>query len=175
MSENTRTLWNLDQAHSEISFKVKHMMITTVTGHFDEYSARAEATNEGFIDADFTFVAKTASVNTRNKDRDEHLKSPDFFHAEHYPEIRFTSTSFDGETMLGVLTIKGITREIAIDMDFNGIAIDPYGQTKAGFEGNVTVNRKDFNLTWSALTEQGNIVVSDSVRIGIVLQFVKSS
>ncbi|MDR7127957.1 polyisoprenoid-binding protein YceI [Algoriphagus sp. 4150] len=169
----TKTKWIIDTAHSEIGFKVKHMMISTVTGHFENFNATAESNNDDFIDADFNFSAQTASINTKNGDRDSHLKSDDFFNAEKYPELVFKSTSFDGEILVGNLTIRDITKEIKLDVDFNGIAIDPYGQTKAGFEATGTLNRKDFNLTWSAVTESGNIVVSDTVKLIINIQFIK--
>ncbi|WP_026810739.1 YceI family protein [Arenibacter latericius] len=173
MSTEVKTKWSIDTAHSEISFKVKHMMISTVTGHFEEFDATAETDSDKFINADFNFTAKTASINTKNKDRDAHLKSDDFFNAEKYPEMTFKSKSFDGSTLVGDLTIRDVTKEIELDVDFNGIAVDPYGQTKAGFEATGKINRKDFNLTWSAVTEAGSIVVSDTVKLVIDLQFTK--
>jgi len=173
MSKNEKTYWKIDVAHAEISFKVKHMMISTVTGHFEEFDASIETDNEGFIDADFDFSAKSASINTKNKDRDNHLKSNDFFNVKEYPEITFKSKSFDGNRLTGDLTIRDVTKEIVLKVDFNGIAVDPYGQTKAGFEMIGEVNRKDFNLNWSTVTETGNIVVSDTVRLNIDLQFIK--
>ncbi len=106
-------------------------------------------------------------------DRDAHLKSDDFFNAEQYPEISFTSKSFDGDTMVGDLTIRDTTREVSLDVDFNGVAVDPYGQTKAGFEISGKINRKDFGLNWSAVTEAGNIVVSDTVKLLVDIQFVR--
>lgn len=169
--ENTK--WIIDMAHSEISFKVKHMMISNVTGHFTNFKATVETNNEGFIYAFFSFTAESNSINTKNKDRDTHLKSEDFFNSEKYPELTFKSTSFDGETLIGDLTIRDVTKEIKLDVDFNGIAVDPYGQTKAGFEMSATINRKDFNLTWGAITEAGSIVVSDTVKIMADLQFSK--
>ncbi|TDU34327.1 polyisoprenoid-binding protein YceI [Gelidibacter sediminis] len=174
METTVKTKWNIDTAHSEISFKVKHMMISTVTGHFTDFDATVETENEDFINADFSFTAKTASINTSNKDRDAHLKSDDFFNAEKYPEMTFKSKSFDGNTLVGDLTIRDVTKEIKLDVDFNGIAVDPYGQTKAGFEATGSLNRKDFNLTWSAVTEAGSIVVSDTVKLLIDLQFIKA-
>lgn len=168
-----KTKWNLDPTHSEISFKVKHMMISTVTGHFEDLNASVESENNDFINADFNFIAKIDSINTKNKDRDAHLKSDDFFNAKEYPEMIFNSTSFDGRSLIGDLRIRDITKEISLDVDFNGIAIDPYGQTKAGFEITGSINRKDFNLTWSAVTEAGSIVVSDTIRLIVDLQFIK--
>ncbi|MDX1365084.1 MAG: YceI family protein [Arenibacter latericius] len=173
MDTATKTKWIIDTAHSEISFKVKHMMISTVTGHFEDYNATVETETDNFINADFNFTAKTASINTKNKDRDAHLKSDDFFNAEKYPEMTFKSKSFDGSTLIGDLTIRDVTKEIELNVDFNGIAVDPYGQTKAGFEATGSINRKDFNLTWSAVTEAGSIVVSDTVKLLVDLQFIK--
>ncbi|MFC6102859.1 YceI family protein [Olivibacter domesticus] len=168
-----KTTWNIDKVHSEISFKVKHMMISTVTGYFEDFNATAETSNDDFVNADFSFTAKTSSINTKNGDRDGHLKSDDFFNAEKYPELLFKSTSFDGETLVGDLTIRDITKEIKMYVDFNGIVVDPYGQTKAGFEATGTINRKDFNLTWSAVTDAGSIVVSDTVKLIVDLEFNK--
>ncbi|WP_268223387.1 YceI family protein [Sinomicrobium oceani] len=168
-----KTKWNIDIAHSEISFKVKHMMISTVSGHFEDFTATAETDREDFIGAAFQFKAKAASITTNNGDRDKHLRSDDFFSAALFPEILFTSGSFDGNTMAGKLTIRDVTREIRLNVDFNGIAVDLYGQTKAGFEISGSINRKDFNLAWSAITEAGNIVVSDTVKLTVFLQFIK--
>ncbi|MFD1163715.1 YceI family protein [Hwangdonia seohaensis] len=173
MSNNTN--WSIDNAHSEIAFKVKHMMISTVTGHFEDFQATAKTDGDNFVNADFQFSAETASINTKNKDRDTHLKSDDFFNAEKYPELKFVSKSFDGEKLIGDLTIRDVTKEVVLDADFNGIAVDPYGQTKAGFEISGQLNRKDFNLTWSAVTEAGSIVVSDKVKLVVDVQFIKQS
>ncbi|MAP79852.1 MAG: hypothetical protein CL526_02065 [Aequorivita sp.] len=168
-----KTNWKVDPSHSEIEFKVKHMMISTVTGSFSEFDADVEAADETFKNAQFTFSAKIDSISTRNDDRDTHLKSDDFFNAEKFPKLTFQSKSYDGEKMVGDLTIRDVTKEITLDVDFNGIVEDPYGQTKAGFEATGTINRKDFNLNWSAVTEAGNIVVSDKVKLIANLQFVK--
>jgi polyisoprenoid-binding protein YceI len=173
MQQNTK--WSIDPAHSEITFKVKHMMISTVTGHFDDFQATVMADGENFKNANIAFSAKAASINTKNKDRDAHLKSDDFFNAEKFPELKFVSKSFDGEQLIGDLTIRDITKEIALDVDFNGVAVDPYGQTKAGFEIKGEINRKDFNLTWNAVTEAGSIVVSDKVKLAVEVQFIKQA
>lgn len=173
METVVKTKWNIDPAHSEISFKVKHMMISTLTGHFQDFKASVETDNDNFLNADFDFTANADSITTKNSDRDAHLKSDDFFNAEAYPEMTFKSTSFDGNNLTGDLTIRDITREISLDVDFNGVAVDPYGQTKAGFEITGSINRKDFNLTWSAVTEAGSIVVSDTIKLIVDLQFIK--
>ncbi|WP_299399224.1 YceI family protein [uncultured Gelidibacter sp.] len=172
---NKNTNWSIDTAHSEIAFKVKHMMISTVTGHFEDFDATAKTDGDNFKDADFSFNAKTASINTKNKDRDAHLKSDDFFNAEKFPELKFVSKSFDGEKLTGDLTIRDITKEVVLDAELNGVAVDPYGQTKAGFEMKGEINRKDFNLTWSAVTEAGSIVVSDKVKLVADVQFIKQA
>ncbi|NKI25763.1 YceI family protein [Arenibacter sp. 6A1] len=173
MENNTN--WSIDNAHSEISFKVKHMMISTVTGYFEDFEATAKTNGDNFNNAVIDFSAKTASINTKNKDRDAHLKSDDFFNSEKFPEMKFVSKSFDGEHLTGDLTIRDVTKEITLNADFNGVAVDPYGQTKAGFEITGQLNRKDFNLTWSAVTEAGSIVVSDKVKLVIDVQFAKQA
>lgn len=173
MKNNTN--WSIDTAHSEIAFKVKHMMISTVTGHFEDFQATAKTNGDDFNNAILQFSAKTASINTKNKDRDTHLKSDDFFNSEKFPEMTFVSKSFNGDTLVGDLTIRDVTKEITLDAELNGIAVDPYGQTKAGFEMTGNINRKDFNLTWSAVTEAGSIVVSDKVKLVIDVQFIKQS
>ena len=173
MRDNKNTTWKIDTAHSEINFKVKHMMISTVTGSFENFDGKIETNEEDFKNAQFTFSAEIDSINTKNKDRDTHLKSDDFFGAENNPELTFKSKSFDGEKMVGTITIKGVSQEITMDADYNGTAVDPYGQTKAGFEFEGSLNRKDFGLTWSAVTEAGNVVVSDKVKLIASLQYIK--
>lgn len=171
----SNTNWTIDTAHSEIAFKVKHMMISTVTGHFEDFEATVKTESDDFNHASIEFSAKTASINTKNKDRDAHLKSDDFFNSEAFPEMKFVSKSFDGENLVGDLTIRDITKEVSLNAELNGVAVDPYGQTKAGFEITGEINRKDFNLTWSAVTEAGNIVVSDKVKLVVDAQFIKQA
>ena len=173
MENLVNTNWKIDTDHSEIAFKVKHMMISTVTGHFENFEASIDSENENFNDAKIKFSAKTDSINTKNEDRDTHLKSDDFFNSEKFPELSFVSKSFDGEKLVGDMTIRDITKEITLDIEFNGVAVDPYGQTKSGFEIKGEINRKDFNLTWSAVTEAGSIVVSDKVKLVVDAQFIK--
>lgn len=167
------TNWTIDNSHSEIAFKVKHMMISTVTGYFEDFQATAKTDGENFNNASIAFTAKTSSINTKNKDRDTHLKSDDFFNSEQFPEMTFVSKSFNGEQLVGDLTIRDITKQITLKAELNGIAVDPYGQTKAGFEIKGEINRKDYNLTWSAVTEAGSIIVSDKVKLVIDVQFIK--
>jgi len=178
MSTETKTAWAIDQAHSEIHFKVKHMMVSTVTGSFNEFSGSADTATDDFTDAAISFEAAVASLNTNNSQRDEHLRSDDFFNAEAYPKLSFKSTSFnkkgDGDYQLtGDLTIRDVTRSVTLNVEYNGTVIDPYGQTKAGFEIAGKINRKDFNLKWSAVTEAGSVVVSDEVRLVLNVQLIK--
>ncbi|MDC6387047.1 YceI family protein [Maribacter sp. PR1] len=165
--------WVIDPTHSEVSFKVKHMMISRVTGHFEEFEATIDTENDKFENASLSVEIGIGSINTKNKDRDAHLMSEDFFKADEYPKMAFTSKSFTDDKIIGDLTIRDVTKEVTLDVDFNGIAVDPYGQTKAGFEISGKINRKDFNLTWSAVTEAGNVVVSDQVKMVIDAQFIK--
>ncbi len=171
--------WAIDQAHSEILFKVKHMMVSTVTGSFDEFKGSVTAPEAGFENAQIEFRALTNSINTRNTDRDQHLKSDDFFNAQEYPEMTFVSKSFtkqDDNTyqLLGDLTIRDVTKVVSLEVTHEGTAVDPYGQNKAGFEITGTINRKDFNLKWDAVTEAGSIVVSNEVRLVLNVQLVEN-
>lgn len=169
------TKWTIDKSHSDITFKVKHMMISTVSGHFTDFQATAKTDGDNFENATVEFSAKTDSVNTNNKDRDTHLKSDDFFNSEKFPEMKFVSKSMTGDKVTGDLTIRDITKEVTLDVSFNGIAVDGYGQTKAGFEITGEINRKEFNLTWNAVTEAGSIVVSDKVKLALDVQFIKQN
>ena len=173
------TLWKLDPTHSEIQFKVKHLVISTVTGQFESFDATLEAEDDTFENASISFSADIDSINTKNADRDGHLKSDDFFNAEKYPQMTFTSTKFEkvgeGEFKLtGDLTIRDVTKEVVLDVDHGGVVVDPYGQTKAGFELTGSINRKEFGLNWSAVTEAGSVVVSDQVKLMLSVQVVKN-
>lgn len=175
MANATKHLWKIDPTHSDIGFKVRHMMISTVSGNFTEFDAEVLSDNDQFKNADINFSAKIDSINTNNEDRDNHLKSADFFEAETYPELTFKSKSFDGEKLVGDLTFKDVTKEVTLDVEFNGVLVDPYGQTKAGFEVTGEISRKDFHLNWNAVTEAGSIVVGDKVKLAIDLQLVKQA
>ena len=179
MSTQTLTKWTIDPTHSEITFKVKHLVISTVTGKFQEFDATIESDNEDFEDANITFEANINSIETGNEDRDNHLKSEDFFNASEFPKMTFKSTSFkkvgDGEyKLIGDLTIRGNTKQVELDAEYGGTVVDPYDQTKAGFEVTGKINRKEFGLTWSAVTEAGSVVVSDEVKLNLNVQFTKS-
>ncbi|HMG81706.1 MAG TPA: YceI family protein [Ferruginibacter sp.] len=171
--------WVIDPTHSEVQFKVKHLMITTVTGSFDKFEASIETDNEDFSKAKINFSADTASVLTGNADRDNHLKSPDFFDVEKYPKLTFVATKYesvdnDGSYELyGGLTIHGVTKNIRLDVEFGGVAKDPWGNVKAGFTINGKINRKDFGLVWNAPTEAGGVLVSEDVRIACEIQLIE--
>jgi polyisoprenoid-binding protein YceI len=170
--------WTIDQMHSEILFKVKHLMITNVTGAFNKFEGHAETEAEDFSDAKIHFSAETGSVDTNQANRDEHLKSPDFFDAAAFPTLTFESTSFtkDGDKnykLKGNLTIKGVTKAVELKVEFGGTAKDSYGQLKSGFDVTGTISRKDFGLTWAPVTETGSVVVSDEVKLLATVQVVK--
>jgi polyisoprenoid-binding protein YceI len=173
----TRTTWAIDPSHSEIQFKVKHLVITTVTGHFKEFSGSVSS-GENFEDAEIQFEAKVDSISTNSEQRDAHLKGADFFETDKFPALRFKSAKFvrTGENefeLEGKLTIKGVTRPIKFDVEYTGTAKDPWGQLKAGFELTGKINRKDFGLTWNAVTEAGGALVSEDVKLIANIQLVK--
>ena len=171
--------WVVDPTHSEIQFKVKHLMITNVTGSFGLFTVNAETDNEDFTKATVSFTADTGSISTGNEQRDTHLKSADFFDAEKYPQLKFKATKYenvdnDGSYELyGDLTIKDVTRQVKLSVEFGGVAKDPWGNTKAGFTISGKINRKDFGLTWNAATETGGVLVSDEVRINAEIQLLE--
>ncbi len=173
MKTKNMNKWVIDPTHSEITFKVKHMMISTVSGHFQKYNAVVETQGEDFKNAIISVSVDTGSVSTGNPDRDAHLRSDDFFNSGEYPEMTFRSTGFDGKILTGDLTIRNVTKSVQLETEFNGIAEDPYGQTKAGFEITGEINRKDFGLRWDAVTEAGSVVVSEKVKLAIHVQFTR--
>ncbi|HCC95092.1 YceI family protein [Empedobacter falsenii] len=169
------TKWNLDPSHSEVQFKVKHMVISTVTGNFDHFNAGVESNSNDFSDAKFEFDAKVDSINTKNSDRDGHLKSADFFAAEQFPEMKFESTSgIQNGKIEGTLEIRGEKKPITLNADFGGVITDPWGLERAGFEFSGEINRKDYGLGWSQVTEAGGLVVSDKVKLLVNLEFTQA-
>lgn len=178
MSTSVLTKWAIDPAHSEIHFKVKHMMVSTVTGSFSGFEGTVESAGDDFEGASIAFSADVTSIHTNNAQRDEHLRSDDFFNAAAFPTLTFQSTSFarnaDGDFELkGDLTIREHTHPVVLAVEFNGVAVDPYGQTKAGFELSGKINRKDYGLKWGAITEAGSVVVSDEVRLDLNVQLTR--
>ena len=166
------TKWLLDPTHSEITFKVKHLMISNVKGEFTTFNAEIDAEDDTFANAKVSAFIDTDSIFTNNADRDTHLKSAEFFNAEANPKITFEATTLNGD-VTGNLTLNGITKEISLDVDFGGINSDPWGNTKAGFSFEGKIKRSDFGLTWNAALETGGVMVSEDVKIAGELQFVK--
>lgn len=178
MTAPSITKWTIDKTHSEIQFKVKHLVIATVTGQFNEFDASLETAGEDLSGAMAEFTAKVAGISTNNADRDNHLKSADFFDAANHPEIRFKSVRFekkseDSFTMTGDLTIRGTTKEVSLTVEAGGSVVDPWGQTRTGFEITGKINRFDYGLQWNVATEAGGLVVGPEVRLVMNIEMVK--
>lgn len=176
----SNTNWNLDTAHSEVNFKVKHMMITNVNGSFKDFNLTATSNGDDFSKANVHFTAQAASVNTGNEQRDGHLRSPEFFDAEKFPEVTFKATNIEKKdsenyTLHGDLTMHGVTKNIALNAEHGGIGKDPWGNIKTGFTVTGTIHRKDFGLNWNAALETGGVMVSDDVKINCEIQLIKSA
>jgi len=155
----------LDSAHSEVGFKVKHLMISTVKGNFTTFGGGVNEDGTVFVSIN------TNSINTGNVDRDNHLKSADFFCSDEYSTITFAGKiSEDMTTVTGNVTIKGITKEIELNTEYNGMSVDPWGNTKHGWEITATINRSDFGLTWNAPVETGGVLFSDEVKLNLDVQ-----
>jgi polyisoprenoid-binding protein YceI len=174
----TQTKWNLDATHSEIGFKVKHMMITNVSGTFQQFNVQVTTNGTEFETAKIEFTADLNSITTGNADRDNHLKSADFFDAEKHPQIKFVSTKFekkDNENYVlhGNLTVKEVTKPVKFDVEFGGIGKDPWGNEKAGFTLSGKINRTEFGLNWNAALETGGVLVSEDVKLFAEVQLVK--
>lgn len=175
-----KTKWNLDPAHSEIGFKVKHMMITNVSGSFESVTASAETEGVDFSTAKINFSADVNSITTGSVDRDNHLKSADFFDAEKYPKVTFVSSQIekkDEENLVlhGRMTIKDVTKPVQFNVELGGIGKDPWGNEKAGFTISGKINRADFGLTWNAALETGGVLVSEEVKLSAEIQLVKQA
>ncbi|MFL5762535.1 MAG: YceI family protein [Bacteroidia bacterium] len=174
-----KTTWSADPSHSEVTFKVKHMMITNVTGIMKEYTIDAETEGDDFRNATVKFTGKTASIDTGNDQRDAHLSSEEFFDVKKYPEITFVSTAFEKQEnntyrVTGDLTIRGITKKVDLAVDYGGQQKDPWGNTKAGFSVRGVINRKDFGLNWNTILETGGVMVSEDVKIECDIEMVRS-
>ena len=174
----TQTKWGVDTTHSEVQFKVKHLVISTVTGSFKKFSGEVIAEGDDFNNAEVNFSLDVNSIDTNQADRDGHLKSEDFFAAAQYPTITFSKgvlkkSSGDKYKLLGNLTIRETTAVVELDVEFGGTTKDPWGNIKAGFELNGKINRKDFGLSWNALTEAGGMVVAEDVKLHMNIELVK--
>jgi len=174
-----KTKWVLDPTHSEIGFKVKHMMMTNVNGTFNLFNLEVENSTEDFTHAQVHFTIQLASIDTSNEQRDGHLLSADFFDAENHPQIVFKSneisqTDAHHYQIKGDLTVKHITNPVSLKAEFGGISRDPWGNEKAGFSVEGKINRKDFGLTWNAVLESGGVLISEEVKIYAEIQLVKT-
>ena len=175
------TLWKIDPAHSEVQFKVKHLMFTTVTGYFRKFDLTVETEDEDFTKAKrLEFTADASSIDTNSEQRDTHLKSGDFFDVEKFGQITFKGKALErssGENfkLTGDLTIRGVTKQVTVNVHYAGIVVDPYGQTKAGFEVDGKISRKEFGLVWNAMTEAGQVVVGDDIRVLCEIQLIRQT
>ena len=172
------TKWAIDPTHSEIGFKVKHMMFTNVSGKFSKFDATIEAEDNDFENAKIEFTGAIDSVTTGNADRDTHLLSPDFFDVAQFPEIKFSATSFtkinEGEyELVGDLTLHGVTKSVKLAAEYGGLMKDPWGNTKMALALEGKINRKDWGLNWNSALETGGVLVSEEVRLNIELQFLQ--
>jgi polyisoprenoid-binding protein YceI len=176
----TTTKWALDPTHSELQFKVKHLMISTVTGQFKEFNATVETEDNDFSSATIDFTADVNSIFTNNEQRDAHLKNSDFFDATNHPQLTFKSEklekiSDDEYTLYGTLTMRGNSKKVKFHVEFGGIATDPWGNTRAGFTVTGKVNRQDFGVSFGAVTEAGGLLLDNEVKIIASTQFVKQA
>lgn len=173
------TTWNLDKSHSSVKFSVNHLVISEAEGNFKIFNGTLTSPTGDFNNAQVSFSVDVNSINTDNEKRDEHLKSDDFFNAEKYPEMKFTSTSFKkvkdkAYVLEGNLTIRDVTKKVKFAVIYGGTIKDPWGNIKAGFKASGTINRKDFGLKWNAATEAGGAVVADEVRMTINVEFAQA-
>jgi len=176
----SKTIWNVDPMHSEVLFKVKHLVISTVTGSFKSFSGTVVTEEDQFENAEIEFTVDVSSVDTGQPARDEHLRNADFFEAETYPQFRFVSASFtkiksDLYKLTGNLTIKGITKEVELEAEYGGTEKDSWGNIKVGFEISGTIDRKDFNVTFNALTETGGLALGEKIKLIANIQLAKQA
>lgn len=174
----TKTKWSLDPAHSEIGFKVRHMMITSVSGSFGSFDVSVETDGDDFATADINFTADLDTISTGNVERDNHLKSGDFFDSARYPKLTFVSTDLVKKDeanleLVGDLTVRDVTRPVKLDVEFGGIGKDPWGNQKAGFTVTGKINRTDFNLGWNAALETGGVLVGEEVKLYAEIQLLR--
>ena len=176
----TTTKWILDSTHSEIQFKVKHLMISSVTGQFNEFKATVETNGEDFTTAKIHFEADIDSISTNNEQRDIHLKNNDFFDAANYPQLIFESKKLEkiaeeAYKLDGTLTMRGVSKSVTFNVEFGGKTVDPWGNTRIGFELSGKINRKDFGVSFSMVSETGGILLGEEVKIFANVQFVKQA
>ena len=177
---NSKSTWVLDPTHSELTFRVKHLMISNVKGEFRKFDAKVECADNDFSNAKVFVTIDADSIDTNNSDRDTHLRSDDFFGVDQHQNITFESTEFnklddDNYQLKGLLGIKGIKKTVTLDVDYGGVIKDPYGNEKTGFSVSGKINRKEWNLNWNTALEAGGVMVSEDVRLNAEVQFVRES
>ena len=175
---NITGTWTIDPSHSQVGFTTRHAMVTKVRGSFNDFEGTVVVSDDDLATTQITVTIQATSIDTRNEQRDGHLRSNDFLAMDEFPEITFTSTSVTptdatGLDVTGDLTIKGITNEVQIPFSFEGTATDPFGNERAGFEGAVTINRKDYGVTWNAALETGGVLVSDKIVLEFEISAIK--
>ena len=165
----------IDPAHSDLGFKIRHLMVSNVKGTLTDYSGGMKYSMDNMEDAEIRFEADVKSISTGNADRDAHLNNEDFFNTERFPKMYFESTQVNlaNGKMKGNMTIKEITKEIEMDVEYNGKSVDPWGNTKHGFEITGAINRSDFDLTWNAPLETGGLLLSDEVKMNLDVQMLE--
>lgn len=177
LSSLTPGSWTVDPSHSGLNFTVKHLMVSKVRGRFGTFSGTLDIAADP-LKSSVSAQADVASISTGDSGRDDHLRSGDFFDADKFPVISFTSTKIeaDGDDFIlhADLTIKGVTKNVAFDLEFDGVSKDPWGNTKAGFSAEAEINRKDWGLEWNAVLETGGVLVGEKVKIQLDIQAVKS-
>jgi polyisoprenoid-binding protein YceI len=165
--------WTVDASHSVIGFTARHLMVTKVRGQFTDYTADVNVADPA-TESTVNVVVQLASIDTGAADRDTHLRSADFFDTENNPTRTFTSTKITDDSMTGDLTIKGVTKPVTFDLEFNGVQTDPWGGQRAGFEATADVNRKDWGLEWNVALEGGGVLVSDKIKLALDVELVKA-
>ncbi len=174
----TTTTWNVDGTHSNVKFSVSHLVVSTVEGYFKIFSGTVLSKSPDFNNANIAFTVDVSSINTDNEQRDKHLKSDDFFNAEKYPKMSFTSTSFKKTkgnyyVLEGNLTIRDVTKKVKFAVVYGGTVKDPWGGTRAGFKATTTISRQEYGLKWNKLTEAGGAVVGDEITINLNVELTE--
>ncbi len=174
------TKWTLDPTHSELGFKIRHLMITNVSGSFTNFQVQAETKGEDFSTAKISLTADMASISTNNAQRDGHLRNADFFEVEKYPELQFVSTTIeavDDNTFVvkGDLTLKGVTKSVDLNVEYNGVTKDPWGSERAGFSITGKIKRSEWGINFNTVLETGNVALSEEVKINAEIQLVKEA
>jgi polyisoprenoid-binding protein YceI len=176
--EELKMSWKIDSAHSQVTFSVRHMMISNVFGRFEKFTGTVDFNEKEFTNSSVDVQIDAATINTREPQRDAHLKSPDFLNTEKFPSISFKSkrielVNSDHGRIVGDLTIRDITHEVVLDTEYAGTAKSPYGTVNAGFSASTKINRKDWNLTWNVALETGGLLVGDEIKVNIDLEIVR--